>query len=277
MALDDSHTVNPEAQEAYLKGLYFWNTNRNQRDLSKAIELFQQAIEKDPSNSLAYAGLADSYASSEAWEVLPPLEALPKAKAAAARALKNGGSLAEAHGSLGHAEMYDWDFTGAENEFKQAIQLNPSYATGHWFYALDLSKMGKLDEAVTETLRAHNLDPVSRLSNEVSGWIFYLARRYDDAIEQEQKALEMDPNLAPARFYLGLAYEQKLKYPEAIQEFERAFALSGNPEFLGALGHAYGVSGQRAEAKKILQKLNEQSRHVYVSSFSVALVHLGLG
>ncbi|MDE3136819.1 MAG: winged helix-turn-helix domain-containing protein [Acidobacteriota bacterium] len=273
-----SRAVYPEAHELYLKGLYFWNTNRNQRDLTKAIELFQQAIERDPSDALAYAGLSDAYSSLVGWDVLPPSEAIPKAKAAAARALQNDDSLAEAHGSLGHAEMYDWDFAGAETEFERAIQLNPSYATAHWFYALDLSKMGKLDEAVAETCRARTLDPISHVSNEVSGWIFYLARRYDRAIEAEQKALEMDASLAPARFYLGLAYEQELKYPEAIEELEKAVALSGAiPQFAGALGHAYGVSGKRSEAIKILERLGEQSKRTYVSPFSMAILYAGLG
>ena len=276
--LAHSRAVNPEAHELYLKGLYFWNTNRNQRDLTKAIELFQQATEKDPGDPLAYTGLSDAYSSLVGWDVLSPLETLPKAKAAATTALQNDDSLAEAHGSLGHAEMYDWDFAGAENEFKRAIQLNPSYATGHWLYALDLSKMRRLREAVEEMQRAQSLDPISHVSNEVSGWIFYLARDYEHAVEQEQKALELDANLAPARYYLGLAYEQERKYPEATEQFEKAVALSGGiPQFVGGLGHAYGVSGRRGEAAKILERLSDQSKRTYVSPFSIAIVYAGLG
>jgi TolB-like protein/DNA-binding winged helix-turn-helix (wHTH) protein/Flp pilus assembly protein TadD len=273
-----SRAVNPEAHELHLKGLYFWNRNRNQRDLIKAIELFQQAIDRDPTDALAHAGLSDAYSSLVAWDVLPPLETLPKAKAAAARAIQNADSLAEAHGSLGHARMYDCDFAGAQTEFERAIRLRPSYATAHWLHALNLSKRAQLDEAVAEARHARTLDPISHISNQVSGWIFYLARRYERAIEEEQKALEMDASLAPARYYLGLAYEQERKFPEAIEELERAVALSGAiPQFVGALGHAYALSGRRSEAINILERLNEQSKTAYVSKFSIAMVYAGLG
>jgi TolB-like protein/DNA-binding winged helix-turn-helix (wHTH) protein/Tfp pilus assembly protein PilF len=268
--------VDPEAHEFYLKGLYFWD-RRSGGGLDKAIKFFQQAIEKDPGYCLAYAGLADAYSSQVAWDVLPPKEGSARGRAAAEKALQDD-KLAEAHVSLAFVMTYDRDLLGAEKEFRRGIQLNPGYARGHLFFAIALAKMGRVDAALAEVNRAHDLDPLSLITTAVSGWILYVARRYDQAVKREQQALGMDPNFAGAHSYLGVAYEQELKYTLAIEEFQKAVTLSGgSPSSVGALGHAYAASGNKAEALRVLRRLREQSNIVYVSSFSRAMVYTGLG
>jgi TolB-like protein/DNA-binding winged helix-turn-helix (wHTH) protein/Tfp pilus assembly protein PilF len=272
--------VSAEAYEDYLKGRYYWN-KRSEEGLTKAIDYFQLATQKDPSYALAFAGLADCYSiiGSAIVGSVPALEVAPKAKAAAQRALALDQSLAEAHTSLATVRFnYDWDWPGAADGFRHAIDLNPSYATAYQRYSLYLTAMGRTQESLTQMNRARDLDPLSISTNFSLGWRLYMARQYDQAIEQLHNTLDMDPNFALPRMVLGQAYEQKSAYPQAIAELQKAVAVShDSPPMLGALGHALGASGNRAAAEQVLAKMNELSKKEYVSPFYFALVYAGLG
>ena len=269
-------TENTEAYQLYLKGRYYWN-RRTEQMLKRAVEYFQQAVEKDPGYGLA--GLADCYAVFTSYQVEPPREAGPKAKSAAMHALSIDGTLAEPHAALGMTFVnYDWDWTRAEREFKQAIELDPTYATAHMWYALYLGAIGRTAEALASNKRAQQLDPFSSIINSAMGWELYFARQYDEAIEQIHKTLEMDPSFARGHWFLGLVYEQKPMYQEAIVEFQKAFELSGdNPSMLGSLGHAYALSGNREKARQTLADLKELSNRRYVPPFDSAVIYAGLG
>ncbi len=278
--LTSAGPVNREAYDAYLKGRYAWNQRTEER-LLKGIEYFQTAIEKDPNFVLAYSGLADSYNLLGSFDSggLPPREAFPKARTAAERALEIDERLAEAHASLGYTKLfYDWDWSGAQAEFKRAVELNPNYANTHMWYALYFAALGRFDEAIGEIRRAKELDPTSLVIIQGVGRHLYLARRYDEAIEQIRQSLELDPRFPRARMRLGDAYVQKRMFPEAIAELREALALSGgSPNVMGALGRAYALSGQRDEAMKVLDDLRVLSERRYVSPFAIALVYTGLG
>ena len=271
-------TESTEAYQLYLKGRYYWN-RRTGQTLRRAAEYFQQAIDKDPGYALAYAGLADCYAVYCIYEVESPRISGPKAKAVATKALEIDNTLAEPHASLALARMiYDWDWTGAEREFQRSIELDSNYATAHAWYATALAATGRTEQAVALRRRAQQLDPLSLIISTGVGWELHFARRYDEAIEQIQKALEMDPNFGRGRYLLGLPYEQKAMYREAIAEFQRAVELSGgSPEMLGALGHAYAVSNNREKARQALADLRELSNRRYVAPFDTALIYTGLG
>jgi TolB-like protein/DNA-binding winged helix-turn-helix (wHTH) protein/Tfp pilus assembly protein PilF len=277
--LASTRAVTAESYENYLKGRYYWN-KRSEQGLTKAIEYFQLAIERDPNNALAYAGLADCYSiiGSAIVGTVPSQEVAPKAKAAAAKALQLDDTLAEAQTSLATVRFnYDWDWAGAASGFQRSIELNPSYATAYQRYSLYLMAMGRSNESLAQMTRARELDPLSISLNFSLGWRLYMARKYDQAIEQLQNTLEMDPNFALPRMVLGQAYEQKNAYPQALSELQKAVGISHeSPQMLGALGHAYGASGNRPEAEKVLVELMEQSKKQYVSPFYVAIVYVGL-
>jgi len=277
--LASTRAVTGESYENYLKGRYYWN-KRSQEGLTKAIEYFQLAIEKDPNYALAYAGLADCYSiiGSAIVGTVPSQDVAAKAKAAAAKALQLDDTLAEAQTSLATVRFnYDWDWAGAASGFQRSIELNPSYATAYQRYSLYLMAMGRTNESLAQMTRARELDPLSISMNFSLGWRLYMARKYDQAIEQLQNTLEMDPNFALPRMVLGQAYEQKNAYPQALSELQKAVGIShDSPQMLGALGHAYGASGNRSEAEKVLAKLMEQSKTQYVSPFYVAIVYVGL-
>ncbi len=277
--LTKRYTENPEAHQFYLKGRYLWN-RRTAQTLQRAAEYFQQAIEKDPAYALAWAGLADCYGVYSFYGVLSPKEAMPRAKEAVRKALELDDTLAEAHVSAAYAKRsFDWDWSGAEREFKRGIELNPNYATAHHWYGTTLCAMGRLDEAMVELKRAQESDPLSLIINAEVGRWFYWSRRYDQAIDQLRKTLdEMDPNFGVAHWYLGMAYEQKARYEEALAELQKWSGLSGgDPAAIGALGHIYAVSGKRGEAQKALVKLKELSKSRYVSPYDVAVIYIGLG
>ncbi len=270
-------TENTEAYQLYLKGRYLWN-RRTEQTLRRAVEYFQQAIEKDANYAQAWAGLADCYAVFTNYSVEPPREAGPKALAAATRAIQLDESLAEAHTSLAMTKTKEWDWAGAEREFQRATQLNPNYPTTHHWYGIVLSATGRADQDVASVRRAQQLDPLSMVIGGGVGFELYWARRYDEAIVQIRKALEMDPNFGRAHWYLGLPLEQKGLYQEAIAEFQQALRLmGGDPSVIGGLGHAYAVSGNRAEANRRLQELKDLSKQRYVAPFETALVYTGLG
>jgi tetratricopeptide (TPR) repeat protein len=276
--LTKRYTANPEAHRFYLRGRYLWN-RRTAQTLQRAAEYFQQAIDRDPAYALAWAGLADCYNVYSYYRILSPTESAPKAREAVRRALELDDSLPEAHASAAYIKRQDWDWSGAGKGFQRSIALNPNYATAHMWYATTLWVTGRLEESIRELKLAQEADPLSLIISAEVGRGFYHARRYDQAIEQLRKIVdELDPGFSPAHWYLGMAYEQKGMHAKAIEEFQKWLDLSGgDPAALGALGHAYAVSGRQGEAQKTLGKMLAISKTRYVAPYDVALVHAGLG
>jgi TolB-like protein/Tfp pilus assembly protein PilF len=271
-------TENTDAYQAYLKGRYYWN-RRTEQTLKRAVEYFQKAIDLDPSYALAYAGLADCYIVYSEYEVEAPRDSGPKAQAAAAKALQIDDKLAEAHASLAFNKMqYEWDWASAKRGLERAIELDPNYATAHEWYSIYLESTGHTEEAVVSARRAQQLDPLSLIITAQLGQALVFAWRHDDVILEVRKALEMEPNFARGHFFLGMAYEQKRMYREAVAEFQKAFDLSGGSTYaLGALGHAYAMAGNRDEALHALADLAEISTRRYVAPFHAALIYTALG
>lgn len=276
--LTKRYTENTDAYQLYLKGRFYWN-KRTPEGLKKGIEYFQQAFDSDPGYALAYAGLADSYNILVSYSALAPHDAFPKAKLAATRALEIDGRLAEAHTSLAFVKFgYDWDWKEAERGFKQAIRLNPGYAFAHNFYAVLLSALGRFDEAFVHIKNARELDPLSLPINTNLGWLLYLARRYDEAIEQYLKTIDLDEGFPLAHRRLAQTYEQNQRYSEADAEFQKAVALSGEDiELRSARGHFYAVVGETSKAHEVLTQLEDFAKSRYVPSYLVARIYLGLG
>jgi len=270
-------TEDADVYQAYLRGRYYWN-RRTDDALKRAVAYFQQAIDKDPGYARAYAGLADCYAAYAIYQVESPLETGPKVKAAAARALEIDSTLAEPHSSLAMTKMnYEWDWAGAEREFQRSAEIDPNNATAQSWYSLLLTATARPEPAAAALKRAHQLDPLSMSITASAGLELFYGRRYDEAIEQGRKALEMDPNFAAGHWFLGRPYEQKAMYPEAIAEFQKAVELSGgSPATLAFLGHAYALSGNSAKARRVLADLSELSKHRYVSPYDSALIYTGL-
>jgi serine/threonine-protein kinase len=270
-------TENAEAYELYLKGNYFWN-KRTGADLRKAIDYFNQAIAKDPGYALAYVGLADAYLLLANYGAAAPRDSLPQAKAAVMKAIELDNNLAEAHASLGLLSMYDCEFERAVSEFDRAIELSPNYAMAHhWFGDGPLMALARTDRSVAEGMRAVELDPLSLINNADFGWVLFNARRYDEAIAQLRKTLEIDPRFYLARYYLGEPLQMKGQLPAAIAEYRAAAELNDDPLPLALLGQAYARAGQRDEAQKVLVRLTAEAKSRYVSQYSFALVLLGLG
>ena len=271
-------TENTEAHQLYLKGRFFWN-KRTGTDLKKSIDYFQQAIAIDPNYALAYAGLADAYVFLPGYTAGTPGDCYPKAIAAARKALELDNALAEAHTTLAIALWsYEFDLAHANGEFQRAIELNPNYATGHQQYGnITLSASGRFNDAIAEGKRAVELDPLSLVINADLGMNYYYARRYDEAIAQLRKTLEMDSGYYYAHVNLGQVLMAKRAFDEAIAEFQKARALNDDPFVLGLLGNAYASSGNKTEALKILEQLKEISSQRYVSMYSFAIVYLALG
>ncbi|PYK88408.1 MAG: hypothetical protein DME40_12555, partial [Verrucomicrobia bacterium] len=233
-------TENTEAHQLYLKGRFFWN-KRTGNDLKKSIDYFEQALAADPNYALGYAGVADAYVFLPGYTAGAPGDCYPKAKAAAKKALELDETLAEAHTTLALAIWYyDFDFKQANREFQRAIELNPNYATGHQQYGNNtLSALGRFDDAIAEGKRAVELDPLSLVINADLGMNYYYARHHDEAIEQLRKTLEMDPGYYYAHVDLGQVLAAKRAFDQAISEYQKARALNDDPFVLGLLGHAY--------------------------------------
>ncbi len=265
-----------EAYQAYLKGRYFWN-KRTPEGFRKAIEYFNQAIELDPNYAQAYAGLADSYLLLGGYGVKAQRETLPKAKAAALKAIKLDQTLSEPHTALALIlQNYD-DWSAVEKAYKRAIELNPNNGTAHAWYGEFLAYMGRFDEGIAEIKRGQELDPVSLIISADVGKVYYLARRYDLAIEQLKKTLEMDASFNMAHGLLSLSYAHIGKYEEAIGELHKIEKLESDPQLLSWLGYIYAVAGRSEEARKVLTRLNALSKQTYVSPFSILLIYTGLG
>jgi TolB-like protein/DNA-binding winged helix-turn-helix (wHTH) protein/tetratricopeptide (TPR) repeat protein len=269
--------VNPKALDAYLRGRYCWN-RRSEEGLTKAVDYFNQAISSDPEFAAAYSGLADAYSILGAYGALSPKDAFLPSKAAAGKALEIDDTLAEAHTSLAWASfLFDWNWSVAEKEFERAIELNPNYATAHFWRGVYMTSVGRISEALLEMHRAQELDPLALPIVAIGGWIFCLARQYDQAIEQSERAIIMDPNYALAHGYLGMALEHKGMLKEAIAEFHKGFALSGGlPIYLAFMGHTYAVASEKHKAEETLHELKRLSKGRYVSAIELALVYAGL-
>jgi TolB-like protein/DNA-binding winged helix-turn-helix (wHTH) protein/Tfp pilus assembly protein PilF len=275
--LTRSYTANPEAYQDYLKGRYWLNKSTDE-GFNNGIEYFRQAVTKDPAYALAYSGLADCYSSLAELGAVPAKEGYLRAKDAALKALELDDTLAEAHGSLALIKSsYDWDWSGADKEIRRAIELNPNYAGAHRLHAEVLWQTGRLNEAIAETKLTLELDPLSLDNNATLGVEFFLARQYDQAIEQEGKVLELDPNFIEAYYFRGVSYLKKSRYKAGMVEFEKGVAISPvNTVALTGLGYGYAVTSKRVEAEKVLDKLNGLAKHQYVSAVWRAKIYAGL-
>jgi TolB-like protein len=270
-------TQNTEAHQLYLKGRYLWN-RRTAENLKKALTYFEQAAEKDPRYALAYAGIADTCSLIPIYGAGTPQEYLPRARAAAGKAIKLDNDLAEAHASLGYVFFLDFERPQSAQEFVRAISLNPSYATAHqWYATLPLAMEGKFDQVIGEIKRALELDPVSPIISAELGRMYVLARRYDEAISQLRNTVEMNPEFYWGHRFLGYALELKGSTIEAIAEYHKAFELSDDPVVLAMLAHAEGTIGRQSEARQILAQLTEQARTRYVSGYAFSVMYLGMG
>ncbi|HEV2226093.1 MAG TPA: adenylate/guanylate cyclase domain-containing protein [Nitrososphaerales archaeon] len=268
--------VSTEAYVDYLRGRQAWN-KRSQEGLNQAISFFQKALEVDGSYAKAHTGLADSYATLALLEFSAPSEVYPKAKEAVGRALALDPGLAEAHTSLGLIRFqYDWDWAGAEQEFREAIRLNPSYAPAHHYFADYLKAMGRFHEALSEISKAQELDPLNLAINAGVGHVLYLSRQYDRAIDQYRKTVDLDPSFMLTHVWFGRPYLEKGMYGEAISELETGVRLSGDGTLaLAMLGHGLASAGKNEEAIQVLEKLKERSRTSYVPSYWIAVVYNG--
>jgi TolB-like protein/DNA-binding winged helix-turn-helix (wHTH) protein/Flp pilus assembly protein TadD len=268
--------VAPEAYEAFMLGRFYW-FKRTPEALWKSIEYFQEAIRREPNYALAYMGLADSYFGLQYFEIVPPLQFKAQERAAILKALSLDDSLAEAHTSLAHAqEMEDWDFAAAEKEYRRAVDLNPSYALAHQWLGNDLAIRGRSDDALEESRKAMALDPLSALYRASYAHRIAYAKRFDEAADACYKALELDANYPTANMYLGQIEEYRGRYQAAISRFRKAYEVAPTPLHLANLGHAYGRSGNRSEARKVLSQLRGLSKTHYVSAYAYTLVYIGL-
>ncbi len=267
-----------EAYTLYLKGRQLWN-RRNEQDLRRGLECFEQAIARDPEYALAHTGAADSFAILGFYCALPPTEAFPRARAAAHRALAIDPGLAEAHPALAYVEMYhEWNWEAAEREFQTAIALNPGHSTAHQWYGNFLSIMNRDEESRAEFSTAISLDPLSPLKLSALGWSYYFARDFDRAMVECRRAVALDPDFVVSRCWLGLALEGRGDFAEAVAEFEVSVRLSQrSPTILGFLGHGYGSAGRLGEARRVLKELQELRATRYVSAFDLGLIALRLG
>jgi TolB-like protein/Tfp pilus assembly protein PilF len=279
LSLANTRPVSRKVLDDYLQGRYHQNKTTEEH-LHKAIEYFQSAISADPSYAPAYAGLAQCYNSlgSVIIGALPPTEARRRGEEAATKALELDSSLVDAHIAMGYAKKYNWDWDGADQEFKRAIELNPSNGTAHSYYSRYFTSVGDADRAIAEMNIAQELDPLSLNISAWRGFVLQCARRYDEAIEQLRRVLALDPTHVFAHWNLGQTYLAKGQFDEAIAIFEKAAVLSGRePGVLGFLGMSYGFAGRKDEADQVLQELLELDRRGYVTPAAVANVYIGLG
>ncbi len=269
------YTESTEAYQAYLKGRYFWN-KRNVEGFKKAVAQFEAAIEVDPTYALAFAGLSDTYVLLASWGEQTPREALPRARAAAERALEIDEELCEAHASLGNVLYGMWDLGGAEAALRRAIELNPNYATAHNRYAQVLVSLRRFDEAIAAMERAQQLDPLSAMVNTAVGSPYFYAGQYERAVEQYRKVLELEPDFVPALFSLASALSQQGSFAEAIEAARKAAELTKrHPLLVAHLANMYAAAGREDEARKELDALLSESRAVL--PYALALVYVRLG
>ena len=276
--LTKRQTDDAEAYRDYLKGRHHWN-KWTEDGFYKAIECFQQAVEKDPGYALAYTGLADSYVLLGWNSYLPPKDAFPKAKTPAMAALQLDPDLGEAHTPQAAVLwLHDWQWQEAETEFKRSLALNPAHPTASHWYAESLMTMGRSEEAIARMKKSQELDPLSLIISAGIGWAYYHARRYDDAIEQLRRTVELDPNYPITYWILGLLLRKMGRYELAIAEGEKGVKLSGGSSLMSAaLAQTYATAGRKKEALQILDDLTKLAKQKYVAPHFFAGIHLGLG
>jgi len=279
-ALKKEKPIDPEAHEAYLKGRYFWN-QRTAAGFKNAIDFFNQAVARDPSYAAAYSGLADTYALLGDWQysVMTPKEAMPRAKAAAMKALELDDSLGEAHASLAFClEGFDWDFAAADREFQRAIELSPGYATAHHWYAWHLSLVGRGKEAIAEMEKAKDLDPISPIVNADLAELLLIEHLPDESIQQSLTSIEMNPGFAYAHAQLAQAYIEKRMFKGAVRELQKAIQISGeNPALSANLARAYAGLNRKPEAEALLNNLKNSSAPDYAHAVHIAMIYTALG
>jgi len=278
VAIVKRHTEDLEAYNLYLMGRYYWE-KRSEDGMKKGLDYFRKAIDKDPNYAPGHVGTADSYSALCFWGFLSPKETFPRAKAAAGKALKIDPELAEAHASMAWVNFaYDWDWTAAEREFKRAIAINPNYASAHQWYAEYLLKLGRVNEALAELRRAREVDPLSLVIYFVFAKAYLDLGRYDEAMEQCENALGIDPDFGPIHFCIGLLQEDRGDYKKAVPAYQKAMKLTGGLSLAGGrLGYSYGILGEKNKAQRLLRELKKKRKERYVSSYFIALIHLGLG
>jgi TolB-like protein/DNA-binding SARP family transcriptional activator/tetratricopeptide (TPR) repeat protein len=269
--------VELEAYNLYLKGRYYWH-QRTRESLTKAAEAFTGAAALSPDCAESYSGIADAYAVLGFYDHLPPSEAFPRAKAAAQRALQLDGRLAQPHASLGYVALYyDWDWKTAEREFDRALELNPSYSTGHQWRGNYLVARGRFDEAEAAMRRAQEIDPLSLIASAALGWAQFHRGNFDAAAQQCQRTIELNANFEPAWLWGGLAHEGAGRHAEALRMLKRAAELSNrSPVTMTALGRSYALSGDTASARRIADSLR-RGQAGYVPSYEMAKLYLALG
>jgi Tfp pilus assembly protein PilF len=275
LRLTKRYTENIEAYQLYLKGRYY-ATQFTEEGLKKSVECFNQAIALDPNYALAYAGLAVGY-----WFVndlqFAPLEVMPKAKAAAQRALELDNTLAQAHTAMAMVKTaFEWDWLGAEREFKRALVLHPDDATAHGWYGWYLGIMARFEEAHAELQLAQKLDPLSLDISAFLGVSFHWARQYAQAIDHLRRMINFEPDHWLVRTYLGWTYVENRQFAEAISELQKAREIDVNHYVLGSLGYAYARTGRHGEARQMIETLKAQSRERFVSHYSIAMVYAAL-
>jgi TolB-like protein/Tfp pilus assembly protein PilF len=269
--------VDPEAYDAYLKGRYYFYQRRGDA-LRKGVQCFEHAIEKDPTYAAAYAGLADCLSLLGWWAFVPPAEGCGKARELALKAIQRDPSLGEAHGSLAWATVhYDYDFALAEAEYRKCIELSPRHPTGHEWFGIYLTMVGRPEEGFEVLKTAIRLDPFVPIINAALAMGYWFARHRDETIEQLEKTIELDPNFAPAQWGLGIGYLEKGMYEPAIAAVQKSVQLSQRaPIFVSLLGEAYAVAGRREDAQKILDELKETAKQRYVTPYVLARIYAAL-
>jgi adenylate cyclase len=268
-----------ESYNLYLKGRFHWA--KRPQGIAKAIEYFEQAIDREPTYARARAGLADCYVTLGSWEngTLPPIEAMAKAREAIDKALELDNRLAEAHTALAYRTTHhEWDWSTAEAQFKYALELNPNYAVCHHWYSHFLTAVGRTEDSLSASKRCLELDPLDLVINIHMAWHYQFARQFDQAIEQCWKTSELHPNSFWPAYFFGLAYEQQGQIDRAVEEFRNAVKMSGDVTFAAAaLGHLYGTAGKVTEARAVYDELRVRARRAYVPAYDIALVCAGLG
>ncbi len=271
------YTDNTEAYQAYIKGRYFWD-KRTEEGLKIGIEHFQKAIELDPTYALAYAGLADSYNMLSYYGNTPPGQNFPRARGAATRALELDDTLAEAHTSMAYVKMvYEWDWTGAETEFKRALELNPNYMLAHLWYAEYLRMMGRYEESIAQGEISLRLDPLSVMAHTNLGRTYLMARQPEKAIEHFAEALTFEPTNAFAQISLGRSYAEQGKFDEGIAICKKAQQLSDGGAATVVLGYIYSLQGRPEETRKILREMETVAKRRYVSPYTLAMLNADIG
>lgn len=275
--LSGAAPVKPEAYGAYLKGRYFWY-KRTEEGMRKGIDYFNQAIQSEPDYAAAYVGLADSYALLALRGVTPAKEAFPEARAAAQKALELDNGLGDAHATLAHIRLHEWDFAGLDDEFKRALELNPGNAMAYSWYSEYLTTMGRSDESIAVVRKAQEIDPVSPVVSTTLPHAYYFARRFDPAMEYLRKSLDLDPHHFMLHLRLGQVYIVERMHQQAIEEMQKAVSDSGrSTEALTGLAQAYAAVRMTGPMQEVLDELNRGAGTHYVSAYNVAKIYASLG